>query len=263
MLNKVIRAFVIMLARIDKNLPLSISIDMNKIDGKGYGAESISIEVKSALSLDLGNQKEGFVVFDIGSNIGNYAQELLLSKKVKEIYCFEPSKMSYAKLAERFSNETKVKLCNIALGKNECHTNLYSDSETSGLASLTKRRVEHFGIDFKNSETIHMKTLTQITQELGVIPDFIKIDVEGHELDVLNGGIEVLSKVKLIQFEFGGANIDTRTYFQDFWYFFQEQSFDLFRITPNGIKQINSYIEEDEYFKTTNILARNKVQSPN
>jgi len=263
MLNKAIRALVILLARFDKELPRSISIDMNGMDGKGYGADSIFTEVKSALSLDPGNQKEGIIVFDIGSNIGNYAQEILKSKQVKKIYCFEPSKSSFSKLAERFSSETKVELFNIALGNKECHATLYSDSDTSGLASLTKRRVEHFGIDFENSETIHMKTLTQITQELGVIPDFIKIDVEGHELDVLNGGMEILSKVKLIQFEFGGANIDTRTYFQDFWYFFQQNSFDVFRITPNGVKQIHYYLEEDEYFKTTNFLARNKVQSPN
>ena len=49
--------------------------------------------------------------------------------------------------------------------------------------------------------------------------DFFKIDVEGHEMDVLKGIGDKISNIKLIQFEFGGCNIDTRCFFQDFWYF--------------------------------------------
>ena len=50
----------------------------------------------------------------------------------------------------------------------------------------------------------------------------MKIDVEGHELDVLKGFGELIKKVRLIQFEFGGTNIDSKTYLRDFWEFFFE-----------------------------------------
>lgn len=53
--------------------------------------------------------------------------------------------------------------------------------------------------------------------------------VEGHELDVLAGAEEALKSVQLVQFEFGGCNIDTRTYFQDFFYFFQQHGFAIHR----------------------------------
>ena len=86
---------------------------------------------------------------------------------------------------------------------------------------------------------------------------YIKIDVEGHELDVLRGAQKIVAKTKLIQFEFGGCNIDTRTFFQDFYYFFKQADFKLFRITPKGLFQIKEYLEEDEYFATTNYLAVN------
>jgi len=53
----------------------------------------------------------------------------------------------------------------------------------------------------------------------------------------------------------GGANIDTRTFFQDFWYFFAKHNYDLFRITPFGVQKIDEYKERDEFFSTTNFIA--------
>jgi len=230
---------------------------MNKNLGRGFGAASIATEVESALSSLPNNHNTNIVVFDIGANIGNYSEALIESGQVKEIFCFEPSIEATKFLKKRFLTFPQVHIVNVAIGKEENTTTLYTDAEASGLASLTKRRLDHFGIDFSKSEIVTMKTLGTLIDELGVTPDFIKIDVEGHELDVLTGGRDILSSIKLIQFEFGGANIDTRTYFQDFWYFFQENGFELLRITPAGVKLIDCYTEEDEYFKTTNYLARN------
>ena len=45
--------------------------------------------------------------------------------------------------------------------------------------------------------------------------DLLKLDVEGHELYLLSAK-KFISKISVIQFEFGGCNIDTRTYFRDF-----------------------------------------------
>jgi len=86
--------------------------------------------------------------------------------------------------------------------------------------------------------------------------DFVKLDIEGHELDALNGFGEALKFINVIQFEFGGCNIDTRTFWQDFWYFFTENNFDLYRITPFGKIKITKYRELDEFFSTTNFLAK-------
>ena len=64
--------------------------------------------------------------------------------------------------------------------------------------------------------------------------------------------------MRVIQFEFGGSNIDTRTFFQDFWYFFKDRNFSIYRITPNGILPIREYTEHDEFFSTTNYIAVNR-----
>jgi hypothetical protein len=81
------------------------------------------------------------------------------------------------------------------------------------------------------------------------------MDVEGHELDVLMGGLNTLTLAQVVQFEFGGCNIDTRTFFQDFWYLLTDAGFALYRISDSGPVRIPQYSELDECFRTTNYLA--------
>ena len=85
------------------------------------------------------------------------------------------------------------------------------------------------------------------------------IDVEGHELEVLNGCGASLKSTKIIQFEFGGCNIDSRTFFRDFWKFFDAHGFILFCITPFGLRRVGSYRTIEESFATANYLGVNKL----
>jgi hypothetical protein len=61
----------------------------------------------------------------------------------------------------------------------------------------------------------------------------------------------------MLTFEFGGCNIDSRTYFQDFWYLLQDYGLRYFyRITPMGLLvYLPQYDEIDEQFRTTNYLV--------
>ena len=67
-------------------------------------------------------------------------------------------------------------------------------------------------------------------------------------------------KVRVASFEFGGCNIDSRTFFQDFFYFFRENGMDrIFRITPSGyLYPIADYKEMDEQFRATNFVVMRK-----
>jgi len=89
--------------------------------------------------------------------------------------------------------------------------------------------------------------------------DLLKIDVEGHELDVLRGSRRALERgiVKLIQFEFGGCNLDTRTTFQDFFYLFRDVGFQVGVVQPTGrLQWLANYDEMLEQYRTTNFVAR-------
>ncbi|MEP2943433.1 MAG: FkbM family methyltransferase [Hyphomicrobiales bacterium] len=226
--------------------------------GKGWGSGTVEKEFASAVSL-LSN-KEPELCIDIGGNKGTYTQQIMNKFAECRIVIFEPAESNVKALTEKFSNHQNVTIEQAAVSNEIGDATLYSNEDGSGLASLTKRRLDHFGIDFENTEsiqTLRFEDYWKVKLNSQHI-DICKIDIEGHELDALSGFGEAINHISIIQFEFGGCNVDTRTFFRDFWYFFQENGFELFRISPIGLIEIPKYRELDEFFITTNYLAKRK-----
>jgi FkbM family methyltransferase len=227
-----------------------------KSQGKGWGSKTIRAEVKAVLgSLKHRTSSDPISVFDIGANIGDWSAELLLAHPNARIHAFEPSSSAFSYLSNRFADDSRVKTYNFALGDFNGVGSLFFDSPSSGFASLTNRRLEHFGLNMSASESIEVRTLNSFKLENLAPCDILKIDIEGNELKALQSGLEVLKDCKVVLFEFGGANLDSKTSFQDFWYFFKELNFKLSRVTPAGLREIKQYSELDEIYVTTNFLA--------
>ena len=226
--------------------------------GKGYGVSSIKEEVDNCLYLI---KNKPYIFIDIGANKGEYSKEILNRFPDIEIYMFEPSNFHKKNLENLFGSNPNIHINNIALSNITGKQILYSDKYGSPLASLTKRNLNHLNIDFEYKEEIETKRFDEYwktTNNFNNIIDYVKIDVEGNELKVLEGIGEFIKKIRLIQFEFGGSNVDTRTYFRDFWNYFNEYSFSIYRITPQGLLFISKYWEMDEVFLVTNYIAINK-----
>jgi len=237
-----------------------VELEAKRKLGKLGGGESIALEVKTAANFLTHLLGEGdFVFFDVGANVGNYSFEFMKLFPNVKVVAFEPGKAAHETLQNRFSGKTKVILENSALGSSIGNAELFFDLEGSGLASLTKRNLDHIAVAFKKSEVINITTAENWIETNQMSPSFVKIDVEGHELDVLKGFGNYLSGIPLIQFEFGGCNIDTQTFFKDFWILLSPH-FDLYRIAPHGAIRISNYSENEESFMTSNILAVNKSE---
>lgn len=198
------------------------------------------------------------VVFDIGANIGDYsiAVNSIFGGRV-QLYCFEPSKETFAILKENLRNHKNIKLYNFGFGKENKIAVLYSDARSSGLASLYDRKLEHYGIRMNQQENVTIKCLDDFCREsnIGHI-HFLKMDVEGNELNIFKGAEKMIKSgaVDIIQFEFGGCNIDSRTFFKDFFDFLNPD-YNIYRILKDGIRLIDQYKEEHEVFLAVNYLA--------
>lgn len=194
------------------------------------------------------NSTQPLCIFDVGANHGLFVKMIqqYLPDISLQIHAFEPGSHSYKILCDAAEKYENVILNNIALGKNSGESTLYYDIEGSWLASLSQRRLDHFGIDFKYSETIKIDTLDNYCLNANIQQiDLLKLDVEGHEMDVLKGAVKMLEnrKIKVLSFEFGSCNIDSRTFFQDIFFFLTEYKMsNIFRITPSGYFKSHSRI---------------------
>lgn len=197
------------------------------------------------------------IIFDVGANVGDYSIEVNSVFKDVELHCFEPSKETFAILEKNLKNYKNIKLHNFGLGEKNKTAILYSDEKGSGLASLYDRKLEHCGIKMNQRENVDIRSLDDFCRENKIKQiHLLKMDVEGNELNVLKGAEKTIKfgSIDLIQFEFGGCNIGSRTFFKDFFDLLNSD-YKIYRILRDGIKLIDSYKEEHEIFLAINYLA--------
>jgi len=130
------------------------------------------------------------IALDIGASSGVYAYHL--SRMARYVYAFEPIPEEAQRIRRlRLKN---VVVENVALSSREGRTKLRiplisSRGEDKGMASLEPRVVA----DERLSRTIDVSLRRLDDYEFKNI-SFIKVDVEGHEEDVLDGGRETIAR---------------------------------------------------------------------
>tara|TARA_A100001011_G_scaffold353059_1_gene394283 strand:- start:350 stop:1126 length:777 start_codon:yes stop_codon:yes gene_type:complete len=241
-------------------LPVWVLLKLESIFARSTGKgqkENLSSEVALCLGL---LQGEPNIFLDVGANKGEYTLEVLKHYPDLKSYLFEPSPENIEVL-ERSFPENDVNVFGIALSNFNGVSNLFSDFPGSGTASLTKREIPSSDVTFDLLTKVEVSTVEEFWNK-NINYDYIdllKIDVEGHELDVLEGCGEKIKSIKVIQFEFGGTHIDTRVFFRDFWNFFESNDFCLYRIADKKCIEIKSYSLDLEVFQTTNYIAMNRT----
>jgi len=226
----------------------------------GRTGERPTIDKEFKFAVSLFDKKIPNLCVDMGGNKGIYTEKIINKFPDCKVVIFEPAKVNVKFLHEKFKHFSNIIIEPLAISNESGSTTLFSNKDGSGIASLTKRNLDHIGIDFENTESIKSIRFEDYWKEKlnSQHIDFCKLDIEGHELDALMGFGDAIKHVSVIQFEFGGCNIDTRTFFKDFWYFFQENEFNLYRMSPLGLIYIPKYRELDECFGTTNYLAKHR-----
>jgi FkbM family methyltransferase len=141
----------------------------------------------------------GDLCFDVGANMGNRIEPLLLIGA--KVVAVEPQSDCYHYLKEKFGK--KISIVSKGLGETEGVKKFYV-SNTSTLSSFSPEWIESMKAERFNEYTwnegidITVTTADKLINTFGV-PSFIKIDVEGYELEVLKG---LTQPIKMISFEY-------------------------------------------------------------
>jgi len=165
------------------------------------------------------------------------------------MHLFEPTKSCFEELKKKFLNIQNIFLNNFGISNIQGNSIIYYDKEKSGLASLYKREINK-EMDIK--ENILLKRMENYIEEKKIkYIDFIKIDVEGHELKVLESFGKYLSFdfINYIQFEYGEANLDSHTTLRELYKLLESNGFKIAKIMQNGleIRDYKSYMENFQY----------------
>jgi FkbM family methyltransferase len=230
---------------------------------RGYGAGAYVPTSGERVLFELVRERvrnrSDMVIFDVGANVGEFANAALdaLGNTVA-VHAFEPARETFQKLSERFVGNPRVILNNVAIGRESTEHPLYGVKDDSGKASFFQRTVAD-DQSWKFQENVRVIRLSDYCASKKVEHiDLLKMDVEGAELDVLAGAEPLFdaAKIDICSFEFGGCNLDSRTFLRDFFEFFHSHGLKIFRITPAAtIVELPRYHETLEKFTTTNYVA--------
>jgi FkbM family methyltransferase len=198
-------------------------------------------------------------VFDVGANVGDWAALALGINPKIELHCFEPSDSTFQLLNCR--RLPGAVLNNVGMSSSSGTATLYVFSAASGMNSVYRRSglEEGYGLSPQEEvETIRLDTIDGYCRRVGVKTiDYLKLDVEGHELEVLKGSQEMLASksVLIIQFEYGGCDIDARVLLKDFFSLFGSYGYFLHKIYPDRIHAVPQYDQRLETFQYQNWIA--------
>lgn len=182
-----------------------LSLPSDKIVNIGYAKfyvpnyptdliQSIIVENSTFFEIDILKElqpyiKKNAVILDIGANIGNHSVYWAIKSEARRIYSFEPVQDTFKilkKNVEINNLNQKIKIFNIGL----------SNQKINGSVSFYDRRnIGGTPVKQNPNGNLLLDKLDNIKIKENAV-DFVKIDVEGHELEVLQGARETLIKYK-------------------------------------------------------------------
>jgi FkbM family methyltransferase len=215
------------------------------------------------------NLGKDLIIFDVGANKGDYSKALLESNvSIKKIYAFEPHPETFKKLvnANSTSNDHIVRCIQAALSNRTGKVKIYDreDNPGSSHASLNSNifteihnvsEVETIVESIKVDEFCSAESIGKI--------DFLKVDVEGAELEVLRGAAGLIGekRIRTIQFEFTQLNSVVGIFFKEFWDILHP-NYNIYRLLPHGLMPVVHYEPSTcELFGYQNYVAILRVAS--
>jgi FkbM family methyltransferase len=142
--------------------------------------------------------RPGFLVFDVGANVGDYTEDFLSLGAT--VVAFEPNPRCQSRLRglSRRCLTVRSEAVGDSSGESFLHTGTQTSLSTLSTEWMSKASVVASGYSWNDIVRVGIIRLDEAVRDHGV-PNFIKIDVEGSELNVLRG---LTSKPGALSFEF-------------------------------------------------------------
>ena len=205
------------------------------------------------------------VVLDIGANVGEWSQMLVRQAPHGHdpvaIHAFEPCSDTHTSLVRNIAEwglTEVIKAHPMALSSEAGVREFYSFGANKGINGF------HPGVDPATvQQQVEKQEITTDTIDRFCASrhiervHFIKIDTEGHDLDVIRGaqGMLAMRKIDVLQFEYNYRWILAQHFLRDAMHLLKEHQYRIGKVTPRGIELYDDWHYELETFRECNMLA--------
>ncbi len=162
------------------------------------------------------------IVYDIGANNGIWAEAFSLYTD-SLVYAFEPLPKMIVELYKRHKRSPLIKVQPVACGSEQMRTEINEEvnkieaSSILEMSAVCKSEFSHSKLGESHPETIEVVRLDEWVDENNIpLPSLIKVDVQGYENNVIDGGVETLKNTKYVWVELcfkqlyvGGSTFET------------------------------------------------------
>jgi FkbM family methyltransferase len=228
----------------------------------GNAIESNGERLVQALALAAAPPQPAPVFLDVGANLGQWARSLLdqaaaAGRGELRLHCFEPCRATHEALGRNLAAHAlaaHVATHRLALSNRAGTALLNVVGEGAGTNSLH----EQPDVPRARQEPVELGTLDAFCREQGIERvALLKIDAEGHDLPVLEGGRDLFARraIDLAQFEYSARWIHARHFLKDAFELLAPLGYRLGKITPRGIEFYAEWHFELESFREANYLA--------
>jgi len=141
--------------------------------------------------------KKNLIIFDVGAHIGKTIKKYQSNFPISKIYAFEPYPPLYNELSNKFKNNSEINISQIGLSNKSGTTTFYL-SKYENLNSFKKPNHRAWGFDDHYTIQVETTSLEKYCSKNSInYIDILKIDVQGSELDLLEGSEDLLINEKI------------------------------------------------------------------
>jgi len=201
-----------------------------------------------------------FVALDVGANVGDWTAAMLQNRPDAAIHCFEVVPSIASALREAMAGRSTVHVHELGLSSAARDVDVFWNHRWESTSSIAP--LQQIGF-FHGSEVTPVRSRVEsgdaVAKRLGLTRiDLLKVDVEGHEIEVLSGFREALASPELrprvIQFEYGPTWLATRHNLHEAYLLLEPCGYAIGRLYPDGV-EFKPYKFEDDHFRTGNYIA--------
>ena len=191
-------------------------------------------------------------VIDVGANRGQFALLATLLNPNVKVMCFEPIPSEFKVLTNIFSKNKNVTAQDVAIGNQKdgqgvLHISNWKDS--SSMLPIGELQETYYpGTSEVDSINVKLTTLDSAAEDVKIPKNtLVKIDVQGFELQVLQGAVSTLKKVQFVLVESSKVELyEGQALFSDVDQFLTQHGFGLIKSDQNAVDVIQSdYLYEN------------------